>query len=225
MRSRGARPAAALLGPILLVCGSAVDAQSLGRLFTTPQQRQSLDEIRYDARTARPEPVPDPEPVAATPSPQPQEPIVSKLVINGVVKRSGGRSTVWVNGEQVRPGGVSRDGIAVNPSRRRARGVQIRLPSGTETIELKPGQKIDVATGAVVEAYEASPASDAPSAFPAASPVPRGSDEDVPLASPIEAPPAQAPPADSPVERVLRLLQGISTNPVPGASGPGIRGQ
>ncbi len=142
-----------------------VFADDLGRLFTTREQRANLNDIRYQAKFA-----PIPEPVVVTPvvsaaKPASQEPVVSSMTINGVVKPSHGGGTVWLNKQQVERGGVTREGIQVNTGRRNRGGVQIQLPSGADTIVLKPGQKIDVATGTVLEAYEAEPQTDAKSAF------------------------------------------------------------
>jgi len=71
-----------VLAVLVLVSGGAA-AQELGRLFFTPEQRQALD-ARRKAR------VPD-KPAATVASPT--------LRLDGYVKRSSGRSTVWVNGE------------------------------------------------------------------------------------------------------------------------------
>jgi hypothetical protein len=101
-------------------------AQELGRLFFTPEQRSALD-ARRKAR------VPDRPAAAAV--------VASPTVrLDGYVKRSGARSTVWVNGAQVDDsppagGSDSRVGVSVGESRSR--------------IELKPGQTLDRGNGEV----------------------------------------------------------------------------
>jgi len=68
---------------LALLAPSVTLAQDLGRLFFTPEQREALD----SRRKAR---VPD-KPAAAM--------VVSPTTrVDGFVKRSGGPSTVWVNG-------------------------------------------------------------------------------------------------------------------------------
>jgi hypothetical protein len=52
------------------------------------------------------------------------------------------------------------------------------LPSGTETIALRPGQKIDIGTGTVLEPYEQSPSATTQGAF-------RGRAESPPTQSPL----------------------------------------
>ena len=88
---------AALAALGITVAGSmSAQAQELGRLFFTPEQRAALD-ARRKAR------VPD-KPAAA---PVTESPITR---INGAVQRGGGKSTVWVNGEMIpedaQPGGA-----------------------------------------------------------------------------------------------------------------------
>jgi hypothetical protein len=70
-----------------LLFSEASFAQELGRLFFTPEQRSALD-ARRKAR------VPD-KPAAAVSASSPT------MRLDGYVKRSGARSTVWVNGESV----------------------------------------------------------------------------------------------------------------------------
>jgi hypothetical protein len=109
---------ALLLAALLALASPAVSAaDDLGRLFFTPEERQALDA----RRTAR---LPDkPAAVVAAPS----------VRLDGYVKRSGGKSTVWVNGE--------------------ALDTPPRLPAGSETrvsvrdggraVLLKPGETLE----------------------------------------------------------------------------------
>jgi len=100
------------------------DAQQLGRLFFTADQRAALD-ARRKAR------VPD-KPAAA--------PVVASPItrLDGFVKRSEGPPTVWVNGEalqeNVRPG---------------ERSVSVPVGDGGARVELKPGQELDRGSGEV----------------------------------------------------------------------------
>jgi hypothetical protein len=116
--------------PCLLVLGllssEACFAQELGRLFFTPEQRKALD-ARRKAR------VPDkPAAAAAVVSPT--------MRLDGYVKRSGARSTVWVNGESVddRP-----------PSGGSDARVPVTVGEGGGRVELKPGETLDRGNGEV----------------------------------------------------------------------------
>lgn len=157
------------LAVVLVALGlsaAQTQAQSLGRLFTTPEQRSALDEIRVQAQFEEPAPEPEPAPRAAVTT-EAKEPVVSKLTINGIVRRSGGRTSVWVNGDEIERGSRTREGVAVDAAR--ADLVRLRLPSGTQSIALRPGQAIDVRSGLVLDAYEHNPSAGRQTAFPAAS--------------------------------------------------------
>jgi len=158
--------AAVLVG--LLVSAPQTQAQRLGRLFTTPEQRSALDEIRLQAQFAEPPLEFDPEPVATvtTAAAKSDDPVVSKLIVNGIVRRSGGPTSVWVNGDEVERGDTTREGVAVEAARMKTDVIRLRLPSGTQSIALRPGQEIDVRSGLVLEAFEkGSGSADARSAF------------------------------------------------------------
>ena len=80
----------ATLFPVLLVLGTDACAAELGRLFYTPAQRTQLDTLRSRKNIAPPVPeVKDAPPVPDT------------LTYGGVVRRSDGRSTVWINNRTV----------------------------------------------------------------------------------------------------------------------------
>jgi hypothetical protein len=109
---------------VLLSAGIA-QAEELGRLFFTPEQRQALD-ARRKAR------LPD-RPAAAVASPT--------LRLDGYVRRSSGRSTVWVNGEPT-------DDASRLPATSDGR-VGVRAGEGGGRVELKPGQTLDRGNGEV----------------------------------------------------------------------------
>jgi hypothetical protein len=125
------RPARALAAAfVVLGLQGTCRAQELGRLFFTPEQREALD-ARRKAR------VPDKPAAAVVATPT--------LRLDGFVKRSGGRSTVWVNGESVNdsaPGEAPR--IGSDGSR-----VSVNVGESTKRIELKPGEVLDRGNGEV----------------------------------------------------------------------------
>ena len=123
--------AAALLLLCALLAPPATQAQELGRLFFTPEQREALD-ARRKAR------LPD-KPAALAPSPTTR--------IDGSVQRSSGRSTVWVDGAAV-PDGTQPEGLRVrrggDPSR-----INVTVGEEGRRIELRVGETLDRATGEV----------------------------------------------------------------------------
>lgn len=122
---------ALLLLSLLAAFPPAVHAQELGRLFFTPDQRANLD-ARRKAR------VPD-KPAAATVA----APVTR---IDGYVKRSGGPSTVWINGESVAEGAPEAPRIE---ERRNEGTVSITVGEGGNRVRLKPGEALDRGNGEV----------------------------------------------------------------------------
>ncbi|MDR2113183.1 MAG: hypothetical protein LBQ62_08810 [Candidatus Accumulibacter sp.] len=107
---------ARLAGALLLSCAlpPPVAAQELGRLFFTPERRAALDRQRqFD--------IPERREIPEDPT----------LTIDGVVTRSSGRRTVWING-------AARDdpqaaGVAIVPERANPGRVVVRSEDGPET--------------------------------------------------------------------------------------------
>ncbi|HEY7237731.1 MAG TPA: hypothetical protein VH600_01065 [Burkholderiales bacterium] len=123
---------ALLLCLALLASIRAASAQELGRLFFTEEQRAALD-ARRRAR------IPDrPTAPAAVTSPTTR--------VDGYVRRSGGPSTVWVNGESQ---GVEGSEAPHIESGRREGRVSVPVGDGAVRFSLKPGQVVDRGTGEI----------------------------------------------------------------------------
>lgn len=127
----------------VLLAGATLTAQAqspqLGRLFLSPDQRAQLDAQRYGP------PAPDPH-LAAAPAPPPPPP-APPVELNGVVQRSSGRSTVWLNqAPQTEPHNQLARDKSGTPG-----ALTLRLSNG-QVVLLKPGQRYDPASGTVTEA-------------------------------------------------------------------------
>lgn len=133
-----ARLAAAIV--LMLGIGTAAGAES-GRLFFTPAQRDSLDKLRdLSARGA----------VVAR-STDDNEPAQQQHVrVDGVLRRSDGRSTVWLNNRAVSSGRAGGIDIAVGKNDNR---VKLTIPESSRSIELKVGQTVEIVSGAIEEGY------------------------------------------------------------------------
>jgi hypothetical protein len=126
------RRAAFLLLALGLLAPASAGAQQLGRLFFTPEQRDALD-ARRKAR------LPDKPAAVAAASPTTR--------LDGYVKRSHGKSTIWLDGYAIADG-VRPEGIRVqrgsDPSR-----VTIVVGDGERRVPVRVGQTLDRATGEV----------------------------------------------------------------------------
>lgn len=117
---------------VMLACTPA-RAQEVGRLFFTPEQRAALD-ARRKAR------VPDkPTPVAVVASPTTR--------LDGYVRRSDGRATVWVNGIELNDTGP--DAPRIDPRRSTDASVSITVGDSGARARLKPGEVLDRGSGEV----------------------------------------------------------------------------
>ncbi|MCU0869372.1 MAG: hypothetical protein MUF30_07160 [Burkholderiales bacterium] len=186
-----AAPAAAANAAPGDAASAAKPATGIGRLFFTREQRAQLDVNRRLAvlNASRPKPPPTAQPTA------PPRPVVEvprtppDVTLNGVVTRSDGRNTVWVNATPLTGSLSTRD---VRARTVEADGVEVALPSGGKSIRIKVGQTLDGATGRVEDAHRRR--ASGPAARPAVDPA-------SPAAAPVDATPRDAAAPDGPAPR------------------------
>ena len=130
-----------LLLPVLLLAAlpAAHAAELTGRLFFTPEQRAQLDQLRRQKAVA---------------SQVRDEPIPETVTYNGIIRRSDGKTTIWMNnqpmsdadlrGGQPVTGTVSRDGRIVLQNPQAGSGAKL---------ELKVGQSATLMSGKVDESF------------------------------------------------------------------------
>jgi hypothetical protein len=116
----------ALLAALTALTAVPADARELGRLFFTPEQRAALERNRF---APPPKEAPKPAPRVEAPPPG--------VALNGVVTRSSGHSTTWVNG-------VARhDAPGVGPTTTR-----VPIAERRQSVPLKVGESYDPGSGA-----------------------------------------------------------------------------
>lgn len=132
-----------------------------GRLFLTPAERAHLDELRR----VRPQPV---RPAQAEegrettqtgidiPPPPPPEP----FTMNGLVVRSRGPNTVWVDGQPVLSTQDTDKGVRIDTRRTSASGTPVTVLESGRAVRLKPGQTYVPDADRLTEPYEAPPVSE-----------------------------------------------------------------
>jgi hypothetical protein len=208
-----------LLG-IFISC-EALAADNLRRLFLTPEQRAQLDIVRA-RRDPRLAVAPEGEHVATAPAaPVPQGP--DTVTYSGVVRRSDGKSTLWINGKAVDERHRIRGAHEVNVVGMRADGaVSVAIPQAPRTASLKVGQRLDVGSGRVEEGYARRETLDRPkaSATPPLAPAPSSATTPPPRPS---APVAEAPTGTLapilPAPRLTRPLRESDTKEADPESG------
>lgn len=126
------RPATALvliaagLGPAFGAWGA--ESVDLGRLFFTPERRQALEYQRnfnvQEAQTLQ----------------------GTTMSLDGVVYRSSGKSTVWINRQAQNEGETARTGVSATVSAK-SPGKALLAPGEEVAAELKVGETMNRATG------------------------------------------------------------------------------
>jgi hypothetical protein len=123
---------------------SAAQQERLGRLFFTPAQRASLDIARNQrARTT-----------VATESTEQEAaaPVAQTITYGGVVRRDDGRTTVWLNNQPVRDTDPTGAGAIVSRVRPDGR-ITLQAPQSSRSVDLKPGQSVELLSGTIEEGY------------------------------------------------------------------------
>lgn len=127
-----------------LLCLPAAQGRELGKLFFTPAERAALDRERQ--RSGMPE------------GAAPQGGVTpDNLTLDGYVRRSGGRSTVWINGQPQ----YSRDAsppVRITEKSGSAGQVWVSPPDAARSFPLKAGQVLTPASGEIRERYQLAPA-------------------------------------------------------------------
>jgi hypothetical protein len=132
----------------MLLCALAVPAmpvaaqEAIGRLFFTPSQRASLDVARSQRARAT---------LATERTEEQAAPAAQTITYGGMVRRSDGKSTVWINNRPVHDNEPA--GSAVVGRVRPDGSVSLQVPQSGRSVELKPGQSIELLSGAIEESY------------------------------------------------------------------------
>jgi len=118
---------------------SVAQDEPLGRLFYTDKERAALD-----ANIAR-----------VTKKPVKAIPIPPSVTLNGIVTRSDGERTVWIDGRAYYQGNPDNVRVITRPDEP---GVaELKVPGVSERRPVRVGQRLDPASGKTFESFEARP--------------------------------------------------------------------
>lgn len=132
----------AVLSPLSFPAGAE---QALGRLFFTPEQRARMDMARQQERSIR---IDMEQQEESSPPP-------SNIRLDGMLTRSDGKTTLWINNRVQSPD--SRSAIVEKGGK-----VRVVAPEAGLSVPLKVGQSIDMGSGQVEEVYRRAPPAAAP---------------------------------------------------------------
>jgi len=113
--------------------------EMLGRLFYTPGQRAALNaNIR-----------------SVTEKPKERIPTPPSVTLSGVVTRSDGERTIWIDGRVYHQGNPINIRVIINPEN--PAGAELTVQGVSKSMPVRVGQKLDPASGNTSERYEEAP--------------------------------------------------------------------
>ena len=128
---------------------TATPPEPVGRLFFTPPQRQQLDVARVQrARTTL---ATEKTEEVSTAAPVPQT-----LTYDGAVRRSDGKTTVWINSRPVNDKDPASGAVIVGRVRPDG-SVSLQMPQSGRSVELKPGQSVELLSGQIEDGLSRKP--------------------------------------------------------------------
>lgn len=132
-----------LLGSLLLLSLS-LESNAFGTLFTSPQQRETLDQQRSYGTVFSTAPKPKSRPTSTS------EPIQKKIFFNGYVIRNSGPNTAWANDKKL---SNNNSQISAKLNRIKGTSVPIKPSAASNFTRLQPGQSLNLETGKIAESY------------------------------------------------------------------------
>lgn len=129
---------------VSLVVFQPVNADSLGRLYTTPGERIALDK----ARNAKPEPekpkVVEIAEIEVLVEPEIEDTNIGHAIsVRGLVKRSDGKNSAWLNESNTFEGDLESQYIKVDNNEITQEHVEITMPDNKTKIKLRVGDSYD----------------------------------------------------------------------------------
>lgn len=112
------------------------NASELGRLLTTPEQRHRIDALRK----------------GKSPAGSDEKSSPSDIKMQGVVIRSDGKSTVWVNGKNTLKSNRV-DGVHVRLNSLNNKTDTVTVVINNRPVRMKPGQVWSESSGKVTDGY------------------------------------------------------------------------
>jgi hypothetical protein len=140
-----------LLAMLLTFAAGTATAAELGRMFFTPAQRATLDAARK--QNVRVE-IGNDEAERPPASPAAAAPTAQTVRLNGVIQRSDGKNTVWLNNKPVT--GSESGNLNVTTNRNDTR-VKLQVPDSGRSMDLKVGQSAEILSGTIEESYKRRP--------------------------------------------------------------------
>ena len=128
---------------LLAYCNIVFAQDEFGRFFTTPRERSQLNELRD--KKLRNDFTPDisDTKISYEQAPEAETSPVEGIILNGLVYRTDGKNTAWINQNSTNVGSIQTQFTNIDEKSISSDKVKIQLDTQTE-IQLKVGQRYDV---------------------------------------------------------------------------------
>lgn len=113
-----------------VLCMFCAQADELGRLFTTPEERVYLQQLRHSQSANEATAESEAEAVAD----------IDSITLGGIVYRASGKSTIWINGQHNYAGNLASQYLTSGHNPISSKAVSVTLPKTGLQLELKVGQ-------------------------------------------------------------------------------------
>lgn len=135
-----------------LLLSLALECSAFGTLFTSPQQREALDQQRAQGENFSAEPKPT---MQTTISPNIVSTTAQKVFFNGYVIRKSGPNTAWANQKALPKTDVNKiqNGISARLDNIEGTSVPVKISALSNSTRLQPGQFLNKSTGEITESY------------------------------------------------------------------------
>jgi hypothetical protein len=136
-----------LIAVIISLCWTGVTTaeDTFGRLFFSPDQRSTLEELRH----AKPVVVEIPEIIFSEPVIEEKKPDIGNIEINGLVYRKNGKSTAWINKTNSYEGNLANEYIQIDAENIKPEDVEIVMPVNDSKINLRAGDSYNPESGEI----------------------------------------------------------------------------
>ncbi|NNE39176.1 MAG: hypothetical protein HKN08_12790 [Gammaproteobacteria bacterium] len=144
------------------VAAQTTSASEFGRFYTTPRQRTQLEDSRNQAPREEIEVELEIEVIPETVE---RQTVIDSITVNGLVYRTDGKNTAWINSNSTIEGSIENQYTRVQEDDVRSNSVQVRLPDNRTRVDLKPGQQYDINSKQIYDVVN-DPISPGPVAIP-----------------------------------------------------------
>lgn len=127
-----------------------INAEELGRLFLTPEERSRIDKIRY-SKPKKEEPVKIVIDEIVEQEPEEPLPDIGDITIKGLVYRKDGKSTAWINNTNTFEGNLENQYIEVDTGEIKPGNIKLKIYKNETDITLKVGETYETTTDKVTD--------------------------------------------------------------------------